>query len=219
MGGNGMEPVAVNHEMRAPWSVGGDISRDWSPCIECHIFLHPLSASLRLASPGPRKSPHSEKCSFGRGSAGAVHSLAVISQGSVFFPRKVCWLSSLLKVMIDWKARPNFQGETWHHLKSTWFRVALRTESWTRSRESLAKVHELLWQTQTAFRTDFSQFSHWLEPSFTQFRRHLAFWAEKWQARVLFSRSVLSGACEDNGNPCLAHLLLRALPEDQTGHL
>ena len=97
---------------------------------------------------------------------------------AVLIFKKVCWLSSFQKVMIDYKARPNFQGETWNHVKFTWFHVALQTKTWTTFLASLAKVHELLWRTQTAFHSDFSQFSHWLRPSFTQFRDHLAFQVE-----------------------------------------
>lgn len=118
-----------------------------------------------------------------------VHNLAVISMHAVLIFKKVCWLSSLQRVMIDYKARPNFQDETWNHLKFTWFHVALQTKTWTRFLESLAKVHELLRQTQTAFHTDFSQFSHWMGPSITQFRAHLAFQVEsgkKWSHFPLY---------------------------------
>lgn len=107
-----------------------------------------------------------------------VRSLAVISMHAVLIFKKVCWLSSFQKVMMDDKAKPNFQDETWNHVKFTWFHVALQTKTWTSFLASLAKVHELLWRTQTAFHTDFSQFSHGLRPSFTRFRAHLAFQVE-----------------------------------------
>lgn len=57
---------------------GGDISHGVSPCSEYHVFLHPVSQSLSVASPGKRESPQlcSEARSFGSGSAGAVPSLA-----------------------------------------------------------------------------------------------------------------------------------------------
>lgn len=112
---------------------------------------------------------------------------------AVLIFKKVCWLSSFQKVMIDYKARPNFQDETWNHVKFTWFHVALQTKTWTRFLGSLAKVHELLWRTQTAFHTDFSQFSHWLGPSFTRFRGHLAFQVEsgkKWYYFPLYWRNL-----------------------------
>lgn len=115
-----------------------------------------------------------------------VHSLAVISMHAVLIFKKVCWLSSFQKVMIDYKARPNFQDETWNRVKFTWFHVALQTKTWTRFLGSLAKVHELLWWTQTAFHTDFSQFSHWLGPSFTRFRGHLTFRVESGKKRSYF---------------------------------
>jgi hypothetical protein len=90
------------------------------------------------------------------------------------------------RVMIDYKARPNFQGETWTHLKFTWFHVALQTETWTRFLESLAEVHELLWQTRLSFmqisassHTDWGQFSH-DSGSFS-------ISGGKWQKWVLFS--------------------------------
>lgn len=92
--------------------------------------------------------------------------------------KKVCWLSSFQKVMIDYKPRPKFQDETWNPVKFTWFHVALQTKTWTRFLASVAKVHELLWRTLTAFHTDIIQFSHWLGPSFTRYRGHLAFQVE-----------------------------------------
>lgn len=55
---------------------GGDILHGLSPRIEYHVFLRPVSRSLSLASPGKQESRGSEEHSFGRGSAGAVPSLA-----------------------------------------------------------------------------------------------------------------------------------------------
>lgn len=73
-----------------------------------------------------------------------VHSLAVISVHTALSFKKVCWLSSFQKVMIDYKARPNFQEETQNHVKFTLFHVALQTKTWTGFLASVAKVHELL---------------------------------------------------------------------------
>lgn len=163
------------------------ISQGVSPRIDYHFFLHPMPKSLNLPFQVRGKLFPFWELFFGKGSEGVVRSLAVISLHAVLVFKKVCWLSSWPRVMIDYKARPNFQDETWNLLKFTWFHVALQTKTWTRFPESLFKVHELLWQTQTAFHTDFSQFSHRLGPSFTRFRGHLAFLVKKWQKIILFS--------------------------------
>ena len=151
------------------------ISRGMSPCTEYHFFLHAISKSLSLPCPGKRGTVSILRNLLLAKDVRGWFTAWLSSEYTVLIFKKVCWLSSFQNVMIDYKARPNFQDETRNHVKFTWFHVALQTKTWTSSLASVAKVHELLGRTQTAFHTDFSQFSHWLRPSFTQFRGHLAF--------------------------------------------
>lgn len=84
--------------------------------------------------------------------------------------------------MIDYKARPNFQGETWNHVKFTWFHVALQTKTWTRFLVSLAKVHGLLWRTQTAFHTERPVFTL-TGAKFHTIQRPFSILGGKWQKK------------------------------------
>lgn len=137
--------VTLNDYNIAPCSVGGDYFTWHVSSIAYHFFLHTITKSLSMPFPGKRETVSIlRNLLFGRGNKGVVHRVAVISTHAALIFKKVCWLSSLPRVMIDYKARPNFQDETRNHLKFTWFHVALQTETWTRFLESLAKVHELL---------------------------------------------------------------------------
>lgn len=159
-------------------------------CVEYLFFLHTVTKSLSLPFPGKRETVSILRNLLLAEEVRVVHRVAVISAHAALIFTKVCWLSSLPRVMIDYQARPNFQDETRNHLKFTWFHVALQTKTWTRFLESLAKVHELLWQTQTAFQIDFSQFSHWWGPSFTRFRGHLGFQLESGKNLFYFCFSL-----------------------------
>lgn len=64
---------------------------------------------------------HSKKSFWQRkGTGWLTAELSSVCMQNLIF-KKVCWLSSFPKVMIDGKLGPGFQSETWHHRKSPGF--------------------------------------------------------------------------------------------------